>query len=180
MSELSQVLDTLQKLSKRIRTLEARGISIGDAPSTGIEFVRKDGLWVVNTGGGGYTLPTASAVTLGGVKIGARITISSGVISADAQGDVFGPGTAVDDDIALFNTATGKLIKDSGVKIAGLQPAMGADDNYVTDAEKVVIGNTSGTNSGDQVGDNSTITGTGYAGTPFVAHTDVLMGQIFS
>lgn len=27
--------------------------------------------------------------------------------------------------------------------------ALGADDNYVTDAEKVVIGNTSGTNSGD-------------------------------
>ena len=28
--------------------------------------------------------------------------------------------------------------------------ALGPDDNYVTDAEKVVIGNTSGTNSGDQ------------------------------
>lgn len=28
-------------------------------------------------------------------------------------------------------------------------PALGADDNYVTDAEKVVIGNTSGTNTGD-------------------------------
>lgn len=28
-------------------------------------------------------------------------------------------------------------------------PALGADDNYVTDAEKIVIGNTSGTNTGD-------------------------------
>jgi len=28
--------------------------------------------------------------------------------------------------------------------------ALGADDNYVTDAEKTVIGNTSGTNTGDQ------------------------------
>jgi hypothetical protein len=28
--------------------------------------------------------------------------------------------------------------------------ALGADDNYVTDAEKTVVGNTSGTNSGDQ------------------------------
>jgi hypothetical protein len=27
---------------------------------------------------------------------------------------------------------------------------LGADDNYVTDAEKIVIGNTSGTNTGDQ------------------------------
>src|SRR3990167_6518228 len=30
------------------------------------------------------------------------------------------------------------------------QAAMGADDNYVTDAEKTVIGNTSNTNTGDQ------------------------------
>lgn len=34
--------------------------------------------------------------------------------------------------------------------IIGAAPAMGADDNYVTDAEKVVLGNTSGTNTGDQ------------------------------
>lgn len=29
-------------------------------------------------------------------------------------------------------------------------PVLGADDNYVTDAEKVVVGNTSGTNTGDE------------------------------
>lgn len=33
----------------------------------------------------------------------------------------------------------------------GFEPAKGADDNYVTDAQLVVIGNTSGTNTGDQV-----------------------------
>ena len=32
----------------------------------------------------------------------------------------------------------------------GFAAALGADDNYVTDAEKTVIGNTSGTNTGDQ------------------------------
>ena len=32
----------------------------------------------------------------------------------------------------------------------GFAEALGVDDNYVTDAEKVVIGNTSGTNTGDQ------------------------------
>lgn len=32
----------------------------------------------------------------------------------------------------------------------GAAPALGADDNYVTDAEKTVIGNTSGSNTGDQ------------------------------
>lgn len=33
--------------------------------------------------------------------------------------------------------------------LAGKAPSLGSDDNYVTDAEKVVIGNTSGTNTGD-------------------------------
>ncbi len=33
-------------------------------------------------GGGTYVLPTASATTLGGVKIGSGITITNGVISA--------------------------------------------------------------------------------------------------
>lgn len=31
----------------------------------------------------------------------------------------------------------------------GFEPAKGADDNYVTDAQKIIIGNTSGTNTGD-------------------------------
>jgi hypothetical protein len=32
----------------------------------------------------------------------------------------------------------------------GFAPALGVDDNYVTDAEKIVIGNTSNVNTGDQ------------------------------
>ena len=34
-------------------------------------------------GGGSYTLPTASASTLGGVKVGSGLTITEGVLSAD-------------------------------------------------------------------------------------------------
>ena len=45
--------------------------------------------------------------------------------------------------------------------------ALGADDNYVTDAEKTVIGNTSGTNTGDQ-----TISDTAYDATSWDANTD--------
>ena len=36
------------------------------------------------------------------------------------------------------------------VDTTSFAPALGEDDNYVTDSEKIVIGNTSGTNSGDQ------------------------------
>ena len=40
-------------------------------------------------------------------------------------GDVVGPSGSTDDDIALFNGATGKILKDSGKKIADLQLALG-------------------------------------------------------
>ena len=51
------------------------------------------GVWtVVGSGGeGSYTLPTAAADTLGGVKVGARLTITDGVLSADVQ---MGDGSA--------------------------------------------------------------------------------------
>lgn len=47
---------------------------------------------------------------------------------------------------------TGTLSDQTDLQAAldGKADALGADDNYVTDAEKVVIGNTSGTNTGDQ------------------------------
>lgn len=61
--------------------------------------------------------------------------------------DVVWPASAVDSNFASFDTTTWKLIKDSWSKASDFAPALWVDDNYVTDAEKVVIGNTSGTNS---------------------------------
>jgi len=60
---------------------------------------------------------------------------------------------------------TSKAVKDV---TDGKEPTKGADDNYVTDADAIVIGNTSGTNTGDQQGDGITITGAGTAIDPFV------------
>jgi hypothetical protein len=51
-----------------------------------------------------YTLPTATGSVLGGVKIGARLTITDGVLSADAQGGTY-----------TLPTATGSVL--GGVKI---------------------------------------------------------------
>ena len=76
-----------------------------------------------------------------------------------AGGDVVGPASAVDSNFASFDTTTGKLIKDSTSKASDFASALGADDNYVTDAEKVVIGNTSGTNSGDEASASVTVEG---------------------
>lgn len=43
---------------------------------------------------------------------------------AGGSGDVVGPASAIDGDIAVFDTTTGKLIKDGGKKISDLQLAL--------------------------------------------------------
>lgn len=151
-----------------------------------------------NTGGGNsqYLLIDGSRSMTGALGMGThKIT---GVVDPTADqeaatkkyvddhgggsGDVVGPGSAVDENIAVFDSTTGKLIKDSGINISAVTantthrssdgsdhtfidqdvtsastPTFGndnfteaADKNYVTDAEAVVIGNTSGANTGDQ------------------------------
>src|SRR5690554_2942517 len=41
----------------------------------------------IEAGANNYSLPTASASVLGGIKVGSRLTISSGVLSANVQSD---------------------------------------------------------------------------------------------
>lgn len=64
-------------------------------------------------------------------------------------GDVNGPVSSVSGNFSSFSDTTGKNIADSGSKASDFATALGANDNYVTDAQLVVIGNTSGTNTGD-------------------------------
>ncbi len=136
---------------------------------------------------------------------------ANGVYSIPAGsggGDVVGPSSAINENLPVFDSTTGKLIKDSSInksaivantakvsypgsadatelnildgatltttelnyvdgvtsaiqtQLNGKQASMGSDDNYVTDAEKVVIGNTSNTNTGDQIISDATITTT--------------------
>lgn len=44
--------------------------------------------------------------------------------SGSGLGDVSGPSSATSDNIAVFDGATGKLVKDSGVSISGLAAAI--------------------------------------------------------
>ena len=77
--------------------------------------VNISGTWtVVGTAGEAYTLPTASADTLGGIKVGSRLTITDGVLSADVQtgdGDDLGSADYID-VVALWTTCTGYLKSD--------------------------------------------------------------------
>ena len=58
----------------------------GDRLVIGGKLTVLEGATVEGLDGGGssYTLPTASADTLGGVKIGSGLTITDGVLSADS------------------------------------------------------------------------------------------------
>lgn len=71
-------------------------------------------------------------------------------VVASGSGDVTGPSSATDGNIALFDGITGKVIKNSTVSPTSFATALGTDDNYVTDAEKTKLSNLSGTNTGDQ------------------------------
>ena len=75
-----------------------------------------------------------------------------------ADVDYLTPGTAAStyQPIGEYLTTESDPTVDSSAEIqtiigAGVYaPALGVDDNYVTDAEKIVIGNTSGANTGDE------------------------------
>lgn len=115
--------------------------------------------------GTGIAVPQGAHVTLyaDGVNVENPVTAGAG------SGDVVGPASSVNGKVAIFSGTTGKLLSDSGVTLGtaaanntgDFAAALGANDNYVTDAEKIVIGNTSGTNTGDQTnisGNAATVT----------------------
>ena len=64
------------------------------------------------------------------------------VVQANLDGAVIGPATAVADNFALFDGATGKLIKDSGINAATFVPAahVGSGGNAHADATTSVAG----------------------------------------
>jgi len=82
---------------------------------------------------------------LSGIATGAEVNVQSDWTQA----------TDTTDDYIKNKPTLGTAAAEN---IGAFAPALGADDNYVTDTEKTVIGNTSNTNSGDNA------TNTQYSG----------------
>jgi len=117
---------------------------------------------------GGEAFTTALKNKLEGVEALADVTDAVNVAAAGAVMSETDPVfSAWDKDYAdLSNTPT--LGTAAAENVGAFAPALGADDNYVTDAEKSVVGNTSGVNTGDQ--DLSGKENTGVASGLVTAH----------
>ena len=79
-------------------------------------------------------------------------TLYSGLEASKEDALGFTPENIANKENTTIDTSTTKYPTVNLLK-TGLDakaPSLGADDNYVTDAEKIVIENTSGTNTGDQ------------------------------
>ena len=109
-----------------------------------------------------------------------------------------GVGPAGQDGVGLGNIEYDDLLDKTTVDLptvntplanalAGKAPSLGANDNYVTDAEKVVIANTSGVNTGDQdlsgyaaITANNTWTGLQTFGGGFTVNAASVYGPLVS
>ena len=85
------------------------------------------------------------------------------IISASwwsGSGDVVWPASATDGNIALYNWATGKLIKNSAYSPTSFAPALTSDQKYVTDAQLTIISATTAsfTTTDETKLDNITVT----------------------
>lgn len=67
-------------LAMKVDKISGKGLSENDYTSA-----EKQKLSGIATGANAYVLPTASAETLGGIKVGTNLSIMNGVLSADAQ-----------------------------------------------------------------------------------------------
>lgn len=106
------------------------GKVFADATPIGIEVLRSAFV--------GINLEVVQNITVGGlvdgIDVGVDVAANTLKVSYTDAADV------------TLNTADRHGVNDAN---SSSEPLKGADDNYVTDAEKTVIGNTSGTNTGD-------------------------------
>ena len=88
--------------------------------------------------GGSYTLPTASANTLGGVKVGSGLSIADGVLSADG----YTLPTAAADTLGGVKVGSGLAIVDgvlSATSSGGISFPTGADFRATTASSNTTI-----------------------------------------
>ena len=101
--------------------------------------------WVAQGSTASYTLPTASASDLGGIKVGSRLTINSGVLEADVQASSYG-NSDVDTHLNQSNPTSGYVLSWNGTDYAWVEQSssgttydLTASNGSVATEEKIVL-----------------------------------------
>jgi|GEM_PF-6368433 len=103
---------------------------------------------LIDAGHDAVTLGSANGLSLDGQELSLALasTSTTGALS-DTDWDTFNnKQDALVSGTSIKTINSTSLLGSGNISVAA---ALGSDDNYVTDAQLVVIGNTSGTNSGD-------------------------------
>jgi len=79
----------------------------------GVTYLWDGTSWVAQGSTAQYTLPTASSTVLGGIKVGQRLTIASGVLEADVQASTYG-NSDVDTHLNQSNPTSGHVLSWNG------------------------------------------------------------------
>lgn len=117
------------------------------------------------------TAPTASPGT------STSQIATTAFVSTATGGQVTGPASSVDNNVALFNGTTGKVIKDSGVQISALATNAGVAATYAPLASPALTGNPTAPTAAPADNDTSIAT-TAFVQGEFAAR--VALGAYFS
>lgn len=104
---------------------------------------------VAVSGSDGIEVDSGSPVTTSGtIALGLNKTTTLAFLNVEDGADVTDTANVTSAG-ALMDSEVTNLTQVKAFDATDYAVALGVDDNYVTDAEKIVIGNTSGTNTGD-------------------------------
>jgi hypothetical protein len=149
-----------------------------EAPIDGLTYGRKDAEWVEVSGGGGGGIPDAPNNANAYVRSALSWVVGYTKTAVDAL-----LGNKVDANAPITGTVKTKITYDSkGLVIAGADAltsdiADSTNKRYVTDAQLAVIGNTSGTNTGDNATNSQY---SGLATSKQDVLTDIVLGALIN
>ena len=155
-SEWGGITGTLSTQSDLQTALDGKAVSLGadDNYVTDAEKTKLSNLSGTNTGDQ-TAIPNSALATMAQKTYKGRTTASTGVPENVAVATLKTDLVLVKGDVGLTNVDNTSDVNKpvstaQQAALDGKAVSLGADDNYVTDAEKVKLSNLSGTNTGDQ------------------------------
>jgi hypothetical protein len=142
-SDTNKPVSTAQQsaLDLKVDKVTGKGLSTNDFTTS--EQTKLSG---IETNANNYSLPTASATVLGGIKVGSRLSINSGVLSADVQTTDISGKEDLSNKVTSFSTPTDAQYPSAKLTYDQLATKSPTSHNHSGTYEPVLTkGNLSGT-----------------------------------